>query len=575
MLWHTRSMPHAHNSLRGPRPRTALLAALLTLAVAVLLAPAVAGATTIDYAGGVVKVTGTEGSDDVAFSNGYGDFEDDLTKLRVYGGDGSSLTPAAAAVCTDMNSDENIWELNVWHCPRPTKVVVSLLGDNDYLSAYENGDLTFTIPLEVDGGAGDDQLDGGSGNDIFRGGSGNDLLTGRDGDDRIYGQDGNDTLNGDFGSSGPGGNDLLDGGAGNDEFEQYVGFGYPAGLKGNDTYIGGPGNDSFSYFHRSDPVKISLDGLANDGMAGESDNIHPDIEAVGGSSGDDVIVGSPGAETLWGGDGDDKISGGSGDDKLYGDGGDDLIDGGPGDDELDGGCMSDMLIGGPGSDSFNSDGSCQSDLRSPFDHIDARDGERDKLIFCQWDTDQAGDTAVVDPVDPVTKSGPGACKNVQVGTVGGGSGTGKAPKGKVRLKLGPQLRLIVGNGRKGSAGPQRIELKRQRLLLGTLFATKRVAVTVNVSVSSGRKSVSLPRRRLAIAAGGSKPVNFALSRRSLAVVKGSKKVAVKVSFKVGKKSYRKRFQVPVTKGDGGPSGSDAERVDGAVGEQIWGPLRQT
>lgn len=516
--------------------------AVLFVAFAVLCIPAFADATTIDYAGGVVEVTGTEGSDDVAFANAYDDFSmDDTTRLRIYGDDGSGLTPAAAAVCTDMSSDDNIWESNVWHCPRPSKVVVSLLGGDDFLSAYENGEVPFTISLEVDAGAGNDRLDGGTGNDVFRGGSGDDNLTGRDGDDKIYGEAGNDILNGDFGESGPGGNDLLDGGAGDDTFEDYVGLGYPAGLKGDDTYIGGPGNDNFSYFHRADPVRISLDGVANDGMAGEKDNIHPDIESVGGSYGDDVIVGSPGDDTLWGSDGDDQIFGGAGNDKLHGDEGEDRIDGGRGNDELDGGCMSDVLIGGPGRDSFNSDGTCQSNMRSPFDEIHARDGERDKLIFCQRDTDQAGDTAVVDPVDPVTNKGPGACKNILVGTVGGGKGG--APKGKVRAKLGPKLRLIVGDGKKGSAAPQRILLKRKRLVLGTLVAAKRTVVTAAASVRKGRKSVSLGRRRLAVPAGGAKQLSITLSRRSLAAVRRQKVVKVAVTFKVGKKAYRKSFRV--------------------------------
>lgn len=522
------------------------MAVLPILFLATLLVPAGAGAATIDYVGGVVEVTGTEGSDDVSFANAYDDLSmDDTTRIRIYGDDGSSLTPAAAAVCTDSNSDDNIWEPNVWHCPRPTKVVVSLLGGDDYQAAYENGELPFTVPLEVDGGAGNDRLDGGTGNDTFRGGPGDDELTGRDGDDRIYGQEGNDFLNGDFGDSGPGGDDLLDGGPGDDELETYVGFGYPAGMKGADTYIGGPGSDKVSYFHRSEPVRVTLDRVADDGAAGEGDNIHPDIEEVGGGSGNDVMVGSPNDDVLWGSDGDDKISGGAGNDKLQGDEGDDTIDGGRGNDELDGGCMSDVLIGGPGRDTFNSDGTCQANLRSPFDEIRARDGEADNLIFCQRDTDPAGDTAVVDPSDPVTNKGPGACKNILVGTVGGGKGG--APKGKVRAKLGPKLRLIVGNGKKGSAAAQRIQLKRKRLVLGTLFATGRTVVTVVAKTGKGRRTITIGRTKVKLAKGASKPLVIKLSKKARAAVKKGTKVAVKVTFKVGKKRYAKSFRVPVTR----------------------------
>lgn len=534
------------------RPHPSLLVALgaaLLLLAAGALAAMPASATTIDYGSGQITVVGTEGSDDVAFSNGDGNFEDDPTKVKVYGGDGASLLPRAAAVCVAT------WESEVWNCPRPSRIVVSLLGGDDFLSAYENGNLPFTVPIEAHGDPGNDRLDGGSGNDVFYGGDGDDNLTGRDGDDRVFGEAGNDILNGDFSSSGPGGNDLLDGGSGDDKFEDYVGFGYPAPLMGNDTYIGGPGNDSFSYFNRSsEAVRISLDGIANDGMAGELDNIHPDIESVGGSDKDDVIVGSPGADELWGSDGDDKIYGGGGDDTLWGNDGDDLIEGGPGNDTLDGGCMSDVLIGGPGRDTFNSDGTCDSLKRSPFDRIEARDGERDELIFCQRDYDPAGDTAVVDPVDPVTNTGPGACKEILVGTVSGGGGgggagagggTAGAPAGKVRAKLGPRLRLIVGSGKKGAAAQQKIVLKKKRLFLGTLYATKRTVVTVRAAVRKGRRVIALGRRKVVIPARRAKLAAFPLSRRALAAVRKSKKAAVNVSFKVGKKTYRKNFHVAV------------------------------
>ncbi len=525
------------------RPRIVLLAVLPILFFASLLVPAVAGAVTIDYVGGVVEVTGTEGSDDVNFANAYDDFSmDDTSRVRIYGDEGSSVTPAAAAVCTDSSSDENIWEPDVWHCPRPSKVVVSLLGGDDFLSAYENGDVPFTVSLEGDGGAGDDRLDGGTGNDIFHGGAGNDELTGRDGDDRVYGQEGNDHLNGDFGESGPGGDDLLDGGPGDDEFETYVGFGYPAGMKGADTYIGGPGNDKISYFHRSEPLRITLDGVANDGAAGEGDNLHPDLEEVGGGSGNDVMVGSPGNDVLWGSDGDDKISGGAGNDKLQGNEGDDVIDGGRGNDELDGGCMTDVLVGGPGRDTFNSDGTCQANLRSTFDEIHARDGEPDKLIFCQRDNDPAGDTAVVDPTDPVTNKGAGACKNILVGTLGGGKGV---PKGKVRAKLGSQMRLIVGTGKKGSAAPQRIELKRKRLVLGTIFAPRGGVVTVTASTRKGRRTITIGKARVKLAKGGSKQLVIKLSGKARSAVKKRKKAAVKVTFKIDKKRFNKNFRVPV------------------------------
>lgn len=77
------------------------------------------------------------------------------------------------------------------------------------------------------------------------------------------------------------------------------------------------------------------------------------------TSGDDVILGTPGADVIdglggndviCGEDGDDTIDGGDGDDTIYGADGDDRLNGGNGDDELSGWDGTDTLNGGPGMD---------------------------------------------------------------------------------------------------------------------------------------------------------------------------------------------------------------------------------
>ncbi len=545
----------------GPAPRRGRRLAVLTAVVSVgLLGASAAHASTIDYAGGTITITGTAGVDDVLLSHD-GNFPVNTGVVNITDFNGSTLTPAAVAagcVANDPFGD--------WKCPRPDRIVAQLGAGDDQLSVYED-DPPFTVPLEVHAGPGNDRIDGASGPDVLYGGDGNDNLTGRDGDDVIFGEAGNDILNGDFGSSGPGGNDHLDGGAGDDEFEQYVGYGYPAGLQGNDTYVGGPGNDSFSYFHRADPVAISLDGIANDGMAGEADNIHPDIETVGGSAGNDVIVGSDGPNHLWGGDGNDVIHGLGGDDRLSGDNGDDTIDGGAGNDVLTGGCMTDTLIGGPGADTFYSDASpsstCGYSLRSPLDRIEAADGERDALIFCQQTGDLAGDTAVVDPVDPVSNAGAGACATISVvGTPPGGGGnppggppgggnppggkTSPASKDRTRAKIGKSLRLQTGTGKKGAAVKMAFDLKRKRLTLGTLRATKKTKVATTATIRRRGRTVSLGRRvTVTVKAGKTRTLRVKLSKSGLRALKGLKRTKVSVRFKVGKKTYRKSFTVSV------------------------------
>jgi Ca2+-binding RTX toxin-like protein len=82
---------------------------------------------------------------------------------------------------------------------------------------------------------------------------------------------------------------------------------------------------------------------------------------ITGTTGDDLISGTPEADrivALEGHDdvqargGDDLVEGGPGDDELFAGAGNNAVDGGPGDDYLDGRDGDDKLTGGPGQDVF-------------------------------------------------------------------------------------------------------------------------------------------------------------------------------------------------------------------------------
>ena len=200
------------------------------------------------------------------------------------------------------------------------RVTVSLGDMADRAHAYQ-----LAAPLEVSGGAGDDDLAGGENDEKMDGGGGDDLLTA------------------DF-----------------------------AGSAGSDVYTGGDGVDTV-FYRRHAPQTISLDGVANDGLPGEGDNVGADIEKVFGgyaadtiigSEGDDFLNGDMGADILQGLGGDDtldgwysceadRLFGGEDDDTLLLEG-DTRADGGPGDDTIKPGFATcgngDEVIGGPGRD---------------------------------------------------------------------------------------------------------------------------------------------------------------------------------------------------------------------------------
>lgn len=178
------------------------------------------------------------------------------------------------------------------------------LGDgNDSL------DVQVGVGTTVNAGPGHDHILGSSRDDVIRGGDGNDTLEGRDGSDSIYGDAGFDSLFGAedcFQCGGDNAPDFLSGGA---DLDGVVYIGYQTG------------------------VRVSLDGIADDGVPGEGDNTFSDVEAVDGTvTGSDVLIGN-GQDNLLGGYG--------GDDVIAGMGGDDQLNCGPGVDRGNGGTGTD------------------------------------------------------------------------------------------------------------------------------------------------------------------------------------------------------------------------------------------
>jgi Ca2+-binding RTX toxin-like protein len=284
-------------------------------------------------------------------------------------------------------------------------------GGDTLISAYPAGN-----PVRLEGELGNDTLTGGASDDTLVGGAGSDVVNGQGGTDtalypvadavvvtlnngsakddggpddgaagardsvsteNVTGGSGNDVLIGD------GGANRIRGGDGDDSVQ---------GGLGTDDLGGGAGRDEASYEERasSQPVEVSIDGLVNDGTAGENDVLTPDFEIVAGGSGADrltataaagvELVGNSGDDELFAPNGSGTVQGGNGDDAITGGDGDDVIDGGLGDDAIDGLGGADQVRGGAGADT-----------------IEARDGAVD-AVDCGTDSD----TALTDPADSRT-----------------------------------------------------------------------------------------------------------------------------------------------------------------------------
>ena len=272
-------------------------------------------------------------------------------------------------------------------CSAATTFAVGSGAGQDHVSA-DAGTLS-SIQAEL--GAGDDTFSGGDGDDIAQGGEGHDYLIGSAGNDQHFGDGGNDDIMG-----GPG-NDIEDGGPGDDR------IGYSAGIKQRRR----PGRRHAPRRRRAPTsslldahtggMTISIDGQANDGAAGEGDNVGADFEQIDGTTANDVFFGSPGPDPFSGGSGIDEIHGGDGPDALYGGGSDDRIFGDGGSDKVEGANGADSVDGGAGTDQIYGDiAACSVFCSFDSDELFARDGERDAV-----DCGGGADTAHVDGLDVV------------------------------------------------------------------------------------------------------------------------------------------------------------------------------
>lgn len=202
-----------------------------------------------------------------------------------------------------------------------------------------------------DGFSGNDRLDGGADDDTISVSGGNDDVTGGSGADTVYMSNDDDAVrlddipnDGSFGAAsnihsdvevldggggsdnlfgnaapntliGGSGNDLLDGGGGPDVLE---------GGSGADDLAGGPEVDRVVYSTVAAQT-ITLDGVRNDGAAGELDLVQSDIEDIAAGPGNDVVSGNDAGNVLDGGAGDDRLQGGGGADSYTGGAGADAL----------------------------------------------------------------------------------------------------------------------------------------------------------------------------------------------------------------------------------------------------------
>lgn len=285
-----------------PRGRTRSLFTKVVLATTMFLTLGAgsAVAATVTRDGGTAIFTAADGEvNRLSITSESGDV--------VFQENGAADISTTAAGCTQVNPKRV-------SCTGVTNVIADLKDLDDLVFNAGGASTVLIVPLVANGGTGDDVLFGGTANDTLLGDAGDDFLIGDAGNDTLRGGTGEDTLLGDEGT------DSLFGDEGDDSL---------IGGLGADDINGGTGFDAVSYFDKAanEPVTVTLDNQANDGTAGEGDNVRLDIEDIGGGDGNDTLsaLNSPGGNLISGGAGNDTIDPGIGEDAVQGNDGDDTL----------------------------------------------------------------------------------------------------------------------------------------------------------------------------------------------------------------------------------------------------------
>ena len=204
---------------------------------------------------------------------------------------------------------------------------VALTGDILITARLGDGDDFFTAARTCGGFVVCVAVEAGAGNDVVIGSGAADQLRGNGGDDTLEG------LRGVGWGFVPEGNEL-DGGHGNDRLKGGREYDHLVGGPGADELEGGRGFDTVWYGTRRLPVRVQIDGDADDGAPGERDRVGLDVEKVVGGRGHDRLIGDGRANRFDGGPGRDVIVGRAGPDFLVGGTGADVVRGGAGRDRL-------------------------------------------------------------------------------------------------------------------------------------------------------------------------------------------------------------------------------------------------
>jgi Ca2+-binding RTX toxin-like protein len=289
---------------------------------------------------------------------------------------GSNLTAGAGCTAVDAHSVS---------CPGPfTSATIDLGDGNDTAGIYVG------VQSTINAGSGNDNVSAHLAPAVIHGEGGDDQLGGFYTGDVVDGGDGADTLEGSpFGT--------LAGGPGDDSLSGYQ-QAFIDGGGGADTLGCFPtGVCTLDYSARTNPVFVTEDGVADDGEAGEHDNVLEGIgDMLGGSGGDHLTSASVLFTSTVKGNGGNDVLVLTGQGRLEGGPGNDNLTGSIYNDQLDGGTGADFMDGGDGVDLVDYGSRTNAVVLNLGDALanDGEAGENDKLLAFEYVLTGSGNDTV-------------------------------------------------------------------------------------------------------------------------------------------------------------------------------------
>ena len=449
------------------------------------------GTDTITYASRTTPLTIT--LDNVANDGAPGELDNAFAENVIGGSAGDTLTgetssnvlsggPGADVLDGGLGADVlngGAGTDTATYASRTTTVIADIDGAADD-GNWGEGDNVATDVENLTGGMGADALVGSGGANTLDGGPGPDALHGAGGADTVTYSSRTAAVTADIdgaaddGQAGEGDNvatsvENLTGGAGADTLTGNAANNVLDGGLGADVLNGGAGTDTVTYASRTAAVTATIDGAANDGVAGEGDNVKTDIENLIGGAGADTLTGNAAANALFGGAGGDALNGSGG---------------------------ADNLNGAAGADTFAT-----------------RDGASDN-VSCGAEND----TVTADPGDAANAD----CEDVDTGAA---APAAKPTTAKVKLSKRP-----ITLGRDGKAP---VAITCPKTQIGGCSGT----VTIDIAAATGkarssrrsRRRTVLGKARYKVRAGKKKTVRVRMSRRGRRKVLRKRRVRCRVS----------------------------------------------